>query len=223
MELLIFLIIGTILMTIVMLYIRKYYGFVRWKVILSAVCLTITGVTGASYMFFIESGHMGGVSFYGALFFAPVVMAVLAAVLRIPVGRMLDICAPAECIMLALLKIRCIYFDCCNGIVLYETEQVSVRFPSQVTELITALCIMFVLIRFIKENRYENQIYAWYMVIYGATRFVLNAFRETTPFVWILPAGSFWSIISVIVGTMWILAIRFYTKKRNDNHQEINE
>lgn len=191
-------------MLAVMLSLKKYFHISCWKIVISAIVLTISGLTGAKLMFWIESGNTGGVSFFGALFFAPLIMIILAWILKISVGEMLDLCAPAECIMLALLKVKCVIDRCCMGRLIRVSENLQLPFPSQIVELITALIVLLILKKIIKKGTYKNQIYACYMIFYGVTRFFLNLLRDTTPFVWILPAGNFWAIIATAIGCVWI-------------------
>ena len=207
-------------MLIVMLYLRKYYRLAYWKIVITAVLLTVSGTIGTMLLFWIESGNWGGTSFYGAIFFVPVIMTVVAIILKIPAGAMLDLCAPAECIMLALMKLRCLYWGCCAGRVMFTLQDVPIRFPSQIVELVTIVCVMMALLQFIKKSRYIDQIYAWYLILYGATRFVLNLLRDTKPFVWILPAGNFWSLISITIGILVLCLWKWYGK---DTAHECNE
>ncbi len=179
---------------------------------MSAVILTGAGVAGAMVMFWIESGfdNFGGRSFYGALFFAPPIMIPVALLLRMKISEMLDLCAPSECVMLALLKVNCCIDGCCGGKVLYQNtaENVCIVFPSQIVECMTALLLMALLLYMMKRGNNKGTLYAQYMIIYGILRFVLNLMRETSPFVWILLAGNFWSLISVIIGFVWLCIAR---------------
>ena len=201
----IFLTIGTLLMVAVMLYAGRIYKVQVWKRIASAVLLTAAGVIGAKLMAFIESGSFSGRSFFGALFFAPLIMVPAAKLLKIDISDMLDLCAPCECIMLAFLKVDCFIEGCCKGRVLYITETgEKVRFPSQIVECLFAVLLMLILLRIMVKKKNRGVIYPMYMLLYGFTRFILNLLRETEPFIWILPAGNFWSIISMISGIVWM-------------------
>lgn len=215
-----FLSIGTIAMLIVMLYLRKYYKIKLWKTIVSSVLLTFAGLFGAKLMFVVESGKWGGISFFGALFLTPLIMALVAIILRVPIGTMLDICAPAECIMLALLKVHCKISGCCSGRYLMTNKAgKEIYFPSQIVELIAILLVMIVLIMLIRNGKYCDKIYLWYMILYGVTRFILNCFRKTTPFILGLPAGHFWSIICVVIGAMiYFTIVKINNKKENMQH-----
>ena len=196
-----FIAIGTALMIAVMLVAGRWLNVKAWQSAASAVVLTAAGIAGAKLMAFIEAGSWGGRSFFGALFFAPLLMTPLALALRVSVGDMLDMCAPAECVMLALLKVQCHLEGCCYGRVqrISMTGQ-AIRFPSQLVECANAALIMLLLLWIIRRGRARGRVYAWYMVIYGVCRFALNWMRETAPFVWVLPAGNFWALVSLAIG-----------------------
>ncbi|MBO5159530.1 MAG: prolipoprotein diacylglyceryl transferase [Lachnospiraceae bacterium] len=199
-----FLAVGTVLMLIAMMYLKKDYHITGWKIVLASVMLTLSGLSGTKILFWIENGRWDGVSFFGAIFFVPILMSFVSMMLKIPVGNMLDLCAPAECVMLALMKVSCFYFGCCRGRVIFETEAAVIRFPSQIVEFVVILFIFYFLVKQIRQQQYKNQIYARYMIIYGVTRFVLNLLRDTEPFVWILPAGNLWSLVSMAAGCIWL-------------------
>lgn len=197
---------GTLAMLAVMLWRRKHYPEVAvWKIPVLTVLLALCGVAGALLMYYVENGHFSGTSFFGALLFVPVLM-LPTMLLRVRYGTLMDLCAPAECIMLAILKTECLLTGCCKGAYLPSLGFV---FPSQIAELITILTILLVLVKIEGKGTFKNSLYGWYLILYGSTRFFLNWFRDgIKPFVWILPPGNFWGIISVCVGFIWIIIAR---------------
>lgn len=198
--------VGTIAMAAVMLLPRRWRaGLSMWKTLLSAAVLTVLGVLGAKLMFLIESGFWAGTSFYGAVFFPPMIMVLLALLLRVPPLALLDLCAPAECVMLAILKMQCAVNGCCVGILLTITaDGTYIRFPSQIIELLNALVLMVMLLRLIRKGTWQGRIYPIYMLLYGITRFILNLLRDTKPFLLGLPAGNFWSLVAIVIALIWL-------------------
>lgn len=203
---------GTVGMLILMLLRRKTFPQIAlWKMPIISILLTLAGVAGAMLMFFIESGRFGGTSFFGAILFIPILM-LPALLLRVPFDTLMDLCAPAECLMLAFMKVDCLVSDCCIGQYL---PSLGFQFPSQIVEMITILVIMLILLQLEQKSQHRGTLYAYYLILYGVTRFILNWFRYgLTPFVWILPAGNFWSIVAVILGLVW-LAISVKHKHNN--------
>lgn len=198
--------VGTIAMAAVMLLPRRWQaGLPMWKTLLSAAVLTVLGVLGAKLMFLIESGFWAGTSFYGAVFFPPLIMVLLALLLRVPPLALLDLCAPAECVMLAILKMQCAVNGCCVGILLTITaDGTYIRFPSQIIELLNALVLMVMLLWLIRKGTWQGRIYPIYMLLYGITRFILNLLRDTKPFLLGLPAGNFWSLVAIVIALIWL-------------------
>ena len=125
---------------------------------------------------------------------------------KVSYSTLMDLCAPSESLMLAFMKTDCFISDCCIGKYL---PKLGFQFPSQLVELVITLFIMIALMKIEKNKKNQGTIYAWYLILYGATRFVLNWFRYgVKPFVWILPAGNFWSVIAVIIGILWLMVVK---------------
>lgn len=204
-RLIVALCVGTVLMLGILLVCRKWYGFSVNKTLLLAPVLTFFGFASVKILFFIENGGWTGLSFYGAVLLIPLWFIVVARMIHLPYADVVDCTAPAICAMLALMKVQCIAWGCCAGRILYKTEAgEAVRFPSQIIEMVNAVVIMLVLLQLMRKGKNRGKIYPWFMLIYGITRLFWNIFRETTPYVWILPAGSFWSLVSIVIGIIWL-------------------
>ncbi len=215
MEFFVLLAVGTAFMFFVMLFCGKRYKISWLKASVLTLSLTVSGVLGTKFMFFLETNAWGGLSFFGAVFFAPIIMLLAALILRVPFRTVLDLCAPAECIMLSVMKVNCLRYGCCSGRVIFYTDDFyPVFFPSQLVELLNAIILMFVLFAIMHYERNRGKIYPWYMILYGATRFVLNFLRDTDPFVLGIPAGHIWSIVSIFGGIIWICLFSIYYKKK---------
>ena len=202
---------GAVGMLILMLLRRKNYPEVKlWKYPVISVLLTIAGVAGAMLMHFIESGDFGGTSFFGAILFVPILL-LPALLLRVPYGLLMDLCAPAECLMLAFMKVDCLVSGCCGGRYLPD---LGIKFPSQIVELTVALLIMLGLVKLEQNRKNRNTLYGYYLLAYGSTRFVLNWFRYgLRPYVWILPPGNFWSLIAIALGAIWVIIDYRFSRK----------
>lgn len=209
-KLIIFLAIGTIAMSVPILTVSKEYGINKWKGLVVTLFLTVSGTAGTFLMYFVENGRFGGLSFYGAVFLVPAVFLAVAPLLRLPYGKVMDLCAVGECVMLALMKIHCILGGCCQGRVLFlDVAGEAVRFPSREAELLMALVIFVLLLRWAMKGRKRGELYPWYLLLYGSTRFVLNIFREA----WVtketlLPFGNIWSLVAITLGLIWLAVIR---------------
>lgn len=188
---------------------RSYPEIQAWKIPLYALALAVLGVYGTKVMFWMENGFYAGTSFFGAVLFTPFAMALVAYSMRIRWTYGLDVCGPAECIMLAMMKAHCMYVGCCNGKIIWSNfAGATIRFPSQLAELVNALVLTGVLLGAIRRGKWKGKVYALYLILYGASRFLLNLLRETDTFLLGLPAGNFWSIVSILAGLTWLLIVR---------------
>lgn len=212
---LLYLAIGTLAMIAVMLICRKDFFLPLWKGLVSSVLLTGIGVAGVKLMFFFENGNFAGLSFFGAVFFIPVLAPLITLTLQISYPDYLDLAAPSVAIMLSVMKINCLIAGCCRGKVLYRSEfGEEVRFPSQIFEMICAALIAVLLIYAIKKGLWKRRMFPVFMILYGATRFVLNLFRETDDFWLGMGIGNMWAILSVLLGIAWLIFAERLAKRK---------
>ena len=219
-KFLIFISIGTLSMIMPMLIMSAWYNIRKYKVLITTVMLTVCGVIGTYAWFWVETGRLGGRSFFGAVFIVPILFILVSKLLKIPYGDIMDLCAPAECVMLVLMKILCVIEGCCEGRVLFVSSNgAEVVFPSQIAELINALILSVILILLSKNEKRRGTIYVWYLLLYGITRFILNWFRaENDPFALGLTAGCFWSLCSIVAA----VSIFIFIKRKKSSTQKGN-
>lgn len=209
-ELIAILFIGTILMTLLIAIQMRWYGIEPWKSIVVAVVLVIVGAFGSRVWYFVENGEFRGRSLYGAIFLSPIAYIPIAFVLRIPYMRILDFCAPAGCLTLALSKLQCMRDGCCTGMVLYVDENFDyVKFPSQIVEMGTFIAIAVILFYLSSRPRCRGRIFPMFLLLYGASRFFLDFLRGgTVPYALGLSAGSFWSLIAGVIGLIVLIIMK---------------
>ncbi|MBO5195677.1 MAG: prolipoprotein diacylglyceryl transferase [Clostridia bacterium] len=200
----------------------RWYGFKWWKCVIVSVAIIVTGLIGAELWYFLENGDWGGKSFFGAVYFAPLTFIAVAKILKMPYVYSLDLCATSGCLALAVLKVQCLIDGCCAGVILGQTEDnIYVRFPSQIVEFVTALILTVLLLYLSYNPKYRGKIYPITLVLYGTLRFVLNLFRDdwdrTQSFNLPLPLGNIWALIAVIVGAVWLIALK---RKRKSNIEQ---
>ncbi len=212
-----FVAVGTVLMFFVALICRKKYALSLIKTVLMTLLLTVVGVAGVAFMFYIENGYFGGVSFFGAVFFVPPLLIPLALLLRVPVTAYLDISAPMISAMLAVMKINCLISGCCQGRILHTAASgEAVRFPSQIVELVLAAVIAVFLTVCIRNDLFKKRVYPLFMIVYGVTRFAMNFMRETNDFLFGMGIGNVWAAVSAVIGIVWLTAATLSLKGREN-------
>ena len=204
---LLFISLGTAAALLLSLIRRKKYKIGLLKSILLTFLFMSMAIIGALGMGVLEGSGFGTISLYGSIFFIPISITVYCRIAKESTAKMLDYFVPQICAGLAPVKLMCLTGGCCYGMKLFEkADGTIVRFPSQIAELCTSLVIMLILLYFEKKNLFTGKHYPIFFIIYGATRFILNSLRGgTTPFVWFLPAGHFWSIVAIVIGLMWLI------------------
>ena len=214
----IILLIFVALFTVITIIAGKSIRIPLWKRMILWVCACVSGYFGGRLMAWIESGATSGYSFFGAHFFGPLGMLLAAYILRISADnkeRFSDIIASCLSGCVFIMKINCCLAGCCFGRVLWTTASgASVRFPSQIAESALALALMIYLLIAFRSGKYRGTLMWRYYIIYGVIRFIMNLLRETTPFVGILPAGNFWSLISIALGFFFLYVHKLRMQER---------
>lgn len=212
--LLIVLAIGIVLMNMIVSSQMRRYMVLPWKSIPVVLALVLTGVLGSYLWYYVENLTFGGRSFYGAVFFAPVVFLPVSWILRLPYGDTMDFVAPAGCVTVAMVKIDCLLNRCCQGKILFvNQDDVFVRFPSQIVEMGAFLIIAGILTWMTYRKKFRGTIFLWFLILYGLSRFILDFFRDIkATYVLGLSVGSFWSLCSFIIGVILLLIARYRCK-----------
>ena len=113
----------------------------------------------------------------------------------------------AGCLMFALMKVKCNIDGCCAGRQIVFGD-ISFVFPSQITEAVVNLLLAIILYKIVKEKKPVGFVYPYFMILYGSTRFFLNMLRNTRPWMFGIPAGNIWSLVSVGIGLLAVVWIR---------------
>jgi len=164
----------------------------------------------------IEAGTWVGFSLYGAVLFEPLIMIPFGFLIKINPVEMMELGAPVGCLSVVFLKIQCWVTGCCFGrIIGYQDNGRPIRFPSQIVEMIVGIILLFALMKIIQSEKYQKYVYAWFLVLYGSTRFFLNLLRDTEPFILGMSAGCFWSLIACIIGG-GVLLYTFIIEAKSD-------
>lgn len=213
--------IGTFVECILATFMMRAYKIAAWKSIPAALATTIVGTIAAYLWHMFESSNFGGRSFYGAVFLIPIAFIGLAKLLRTPYRDLMDITAPFGTITLVVMKYSCWQNGCCYGRRLWDLPHGgTVHFPSQLVEAGLGAVLTVVLVCLSRNAKNRGKIYGWFLLLYGACRFVLNFFRgNTEPFLAWLPNGNVWSLIAVFAGVLWITDRKLAIVKRTQTAQ----
>ena len=193
-----------------MLLRHKRYQVKMLPLVPLAVSVAAAGLLGTYIMFFIENGGWYGKSFFGAVLFFPILLFPVAKLFRMRLRQLLDLATPPGMALLAIYKWNCYQKGCCGGKAIWYSEAgVPVHFPSQLAEMASAIVIVIILLALERQEKYRDKIYPLCLLIYGGVRFILNYFRwERADFLFGLPAGNLWSLVSIGIGAVWLIVCR---------------
>ena len=199
----------------------RAYGVAFWKTVPTAFVAPIVGTVGAFLWYMVESSDLVGRSYYGAVILVPIVFIGYAKLIKVPYWDLMDIATPFGSTMLVAMKYMCFDIGCCGGRVLMQLPHGgTVRFPSQIMEASQGVVLTAVLVWLSYKQKNRGKVYGWFLLLYGASRFVLNFFRnDQTPFLAWLPIGSVWSLIAVFAGILWITDRKLAIVKRTQTAQ----
>lgn len=186
---------------------RTRYTMSVWQCALFTWLLTATGVAGAKLLFALENGlrSWDGVSFFGSVFLIPILMPLIGLLFRLKPGQTMDLCAPCVAIMIAVLRVNCFLSGCCGGLFV-QIGYSGFRWPTQSMDSIGNVLILMWLLQKEEDGKQKNIQYPLFMICYGIMRFLLEFLRDT-PKNWLcLSHGQWFSIASVILGSLWIAA-----------------
>ena len=186
---------------------NRYWKIPKNKMILGAFLSVPAGLIGSSIIRRIEFGTWTGLAYFGVILIAPVIMVILGLLLKIEPETVLGMGAPIACAVLPLMKLQCLITGCCFGRIIRRLPNGRViRFPSQLVEMICGIILLLVVLKIEQSEKQRKYIYAWFLFLYGCSRFVLNMFRDTVPFLFGLSGGCVWSIIAICIGGGVLLA-----------------
>lgn len=213
-DLYIYLFCVLVITLIVNLIINKYYNIKKIKLILFTIISPIIGVITTCIMSYIESGSFRGTSFFGAIFLMPIYVLIVSVILKVKSSKLINLTAFLGMITSVVLKLRCMKYHCCGGrkINIFVEDEGYLTFPSQLVEMIFAFIIFIILIILFLKNKDRKDLYPIMMTIYGAGRFILNSYRLVTPVLGNMAWGHIWSIVSVVIGIVWLFIL--YKKEK---------
>ena len=149
----------------------------------------------------------GGVSFFGGLMGG--IVGALIAIKRngLPLWKSADVAAPTLALAHSIGRLGCTAAGCCYGRPVPNAEDVSVGihfmkdfpffyivfpkeavapygiplYPTQILEAAGNFLIFLILLLLFRRKHFDGEVFALYMLLYGAERFALEFYRGVTP------------------------------------------
>lgn len=214
-------VVGIILMCTICLLRKDMCKLSTSKAIVTSILLAIFGFVGAKILFIIENANyilqnnveigLGGVSFFGTVFFMPLIIPLIGKLMNVDALAYLDFCTPAGIIMLACIRCGCFMRGCCHGITIWVASSPLI-FPTQLMECTVDFFLLDFILRLEKTHKFDNGRYAIFMGCYGIVRFIIEFLRDTPKTKWFLSNGQWFSIICILIMLFCLRSKRRVTK-----------
>lgn len=167
-------------------------------------CSLLTALSVGSAMLFaaLESAISGGtvslgaVSTYGVYFICPILLLLLARVLKRDAKSWFDVYALYALPSLFLLRCNCLVSGCCSGRPIADT---GLHWPTRQAELVFYAAMLLVLLRREKADAPAGTAFPLLMASYGAFRFIEEWFREAQG-AGLIHLAHAWSVAAIVIG-----------------------
>jgi phosphatidylglycerol:prolipoprotein diacylglycerol transferase len=206
MNIILFCIISIIAIFTLLIIRYKKYHISLLKTFVITLAIAIAGLLGSYIMFFLENGVWYGRSMFGGILLFPLFLFPISLMLKIEPSDLFDYATIPGAFMLAFSKFNCYLAGCCDGKVIGYVNAIPNFFPSQLVEMSVSLLIVILLFVLECKNKIKHLMCPVCIVLYSITRFILDFFRWSQEnFALGMTAGRFWSVISFLIGIIWIV------------------
>lgn len=198
------------------------------ETVLMTLYLILTSLVGAKMLYYMENISvlfekgiaLNGVSFFGAVFLAPLGVLLLCKLQQKQWKIEMDFYTPSLVLMLAVLRLGCFVSGCCGGTEVTLAGYHIAHFPAQLTECVGDLLILGGLLLYEHFWKKKGRLYPFFLVYYGILRFVLEFARDTKKDWLGLSHGQWFSVIAIAVGGY--LLHSFGKRERKEEYRSRN-
>ena len=219
-----FWLLGVISVLVLGYLLGKHYGFDFYKSVLYVVGTVVLGyllLWGTSWVF--GGGKMSGLNFVRIVTFLPIPIWLLSRIFKDKFGTVADFIAPLLAVFHGVTHLGCIFEGCCQGYPsdwgLYSNVSKTVCFPNQPMEAASSILIGVILYILAKRSILKGKLYAWYLVSFGATRFLWEFLRDNEKIWNGISELAFHAVVAALVGAAALILCKF-VKKGVDNNEK---
>lgn len=210
-----FQVVGALSIVVLTVVRRREYGLSVFRSILFPLVLVACGILGAKLLSFVKSGFtsFAGMAFYGAIFLIMLLMPLVGRLFRLTPVQTLDLSAPEVTSFISFFRFGCYCAGCCGGVIC-TIGSFTFRWPAQMLESFGDMVLTAVLL--LMERREDNQgtLYPIFMISYGGMRFVIECMRNMPELMLGLSEGHWNSLLSILIGVVWLFVHRKIKRKR---------
>ena len=158
-----------------------------------------------------NGGNVGGLNFVRVVTFMPIPILLLVWIFGDSYRDVADFLAPLVAIFHGVSHIGCIFPGCCHGYPaewgLYSNEAGAFCFPIQLIEAVSSILIGVGLLLMMKKKVQPGKLYAWYLALFGGTRFVWEFFRDNEKIWNGISELAFHALAAMVIGIVAIVVL----------------
>lgn len=190
------------------LFRMKKYEIPFWKMLIIYAAFSTVGFIGARFGPGWVGIELSGIRLYGLVLLDVAALYSMSKALKINIYKLGDFVAPPIMAVCASAKINCLLEGCCKGFIMGYAENKPVFFPSAIFEMIIWFVLVALLLVVEKRKRVEGLLWPILMIWFGVVRYLVDFLRgsalEQTPYFLWIPPGRFWSIVTLMVGLIFL-------------------
>ncbi len=153
----------------------------------------------------LDFSQVGSMSLFGAVFFLPVLYWLGAKLFKRKASLVFDVFTPCMVFTLLCARVNCLLSGCCLGALIPGTE--GWRYPTRELEILFYIVLLIYFWRQDKKLEVQGALYPFYMMVYGAFRFLVEFFRNAQTDS-LLHISHLWAVIAFLVGVTVYLELR---------------
>lgn len=191
---------------------KKQYGFSFAK---SVLYVTLAVAIGYVLLWvtslIVGGGKMMGLNYVRIVTVLPIAIFLVTLLFKDKFSDVADLIAPLLAIFHGVTHIGCIFPGCCHGYPaawgLFSNQTNTVCFPSQPIEAVSSLLTAVVLMIMMKQKVQSGKLYAWYLLLFGGTRFIWEFFRDNDK-IWLgISELAIHAFVAFIVGLTALIVL----------------
>ena len=203
---------------------KKKYGFSFAKSILYVVLAVAIGyVLLWVTSWIVGGGKMMGLNYVRIVTVLPIAIFLVTLIFKDKFSNVADFIAPLLAIFHGVTHIGCIFPGCCHGYPaewgLFSNEANAICFPSQPLEAISSLLTAVVLLIMMKYKVQSGKLYAWYLIMFGGTRFLWEFLRDNDKIWFGISELAIHALMAFVVGLIALILLIIFDKRRRANEK----
>ena len=188
---------------------RKKYNISLLQLLIIYISFSTVGAIGACIGSYMAGGSILSVRLYGLIIFDSITLLLMSIAMKIDIGTMGDFISVPIMVVCFSSKISCIIGGCCYGFIICETQSGDlIKFPSALFEMVLWAIITVWLLILERKGRSKNVMWATMVIWFGILRLFASFFRgNSKEFIQIVPgvaAGKLWSIVTLLIGLVYL-------------------